>query len=237
MNGNQLLPQSVRIVAAEETAEEMHHEPPPEMMIATQIADVGPVLTRFMRDRFTPFDFSGIRLRFADQTFEGSMTLDVGGREVRVLNLGPAHTHGDSIVHVPDAGVVYTGDLLFIGCTPIVWGSPISNWIKACDTIIGLDASAIVPGHGPVTDADGVRAVQSYFRFVTEQADAAHAKGLDFKAAAFGIDLGEYSTWLDSERVVVNIYQRYREIDPGQPPVSQMALMGLMAKWDADRNR
>jgi glyoxylase-like metal-dependent hydrolase (beta-lactamase superfamily II) len=53
--------------------------------------------------------------------------VEVGGRRIDVLNLGPAHTAADSVVHVPDAGVLFGGDLLFIGCTPIVWAGPIAN--------------------------------------------------------------------------------------------------------------
>ncbi|MFF5210157.1 fumarylacetoacetate hydrolase family protein [Streptosporangium sp. NPDC000396] len=234
-HGGQLLAESVRVIAAKGTAEEMHTEVPPDMTVALQVVDLGPVLTPYLRDRFRTFDFSGIRLRHPDQTYEGRLTLDVGGREIHVLDLGPAHTGADSVVHVPDAGVLFAGDLLFIGCTPIVWGGPIANWIAACDTMIGLDPALVVPGHGPVTDIDGIRAVRGYLGHVTEQADAAYAKGLDAKEAAFGIDLGEYGTWLDAERVVVNVHQRYRELDPGLPALDPVTLFALMAEWQAVR--
>lgn len=235
--GNQLLDPSVRIIAAEGTAEEMSHERPPYMTTMVQLGDLGSVVTRFVRQRFGHFDFGHIRLRTPDQTYDGELTLDIGGREVRVLNLGPAHTGADSVVHIPDTGVIFAGDLLFVGCTPIVWAGPIANWIKACDTMIALDAPTIVPGHGPVTDPDGIRAMRGYLTHVVEQADAAHARGLTHQEAAAGIDLAEYATWLDAERVVVNVYQRYRELDPELPRLSQMELLTLMAEWDAERGR
>ena len=68
----------------------------------------------------------------------------MGDRAVAFLELGPAHTGGDTIVHVPDAGTVFTGDLLFIDGTPIVWAS-LSNWITACDRILELDATHARP--------------------------------------------------------------------------------------------
>jgi glyoxylase-like metal-dependent hydrolase (beta-lactamase superfamily II) len=105
-------------------------------------------------------------------------TVEVGGRRIDLLNLGPAHTAADSVVHVPDAGVLFGGDLLFIGCTPIVWAGPIANWVAACDAMIALDAPTVVPGHGPVTDPDGIRAVRGYLVHVAEQAEAAHHRGL-----------------------------------------------------------
>jgi 2-keto-4-pentenoate hydratase/2-oxohepta-3-ene-1,7-dioic acid hydratase in catechol pathway/glyoxylase-like metal-dependent hydrolase (beta-lactamase superfamily II) len=232
-HGNQLLDALVRVIAAKGTAEEIAHGMAPEMLVMTQTADLGPVATGYLRERFGPFDFGGITLRNADHTFDDRLTIEVGGREVHFLNLGPAHTAADSVVHLPDAGVLFAGDLLFIGCTPIVWAGPIANWVAACDAMITLDASTVVPGHGPVTDADGIRAVRGYLVHVAEQAEAAYRKGLSFVEAADSIDLGEYASWLDAERVVVNVYQRYRELDPGTPQLPAMGLLAMQAEWFA----
>jgi 2-keto-4-pentenoate hydratase/2-oxohepta-3-ene-1,7-dioic acid hydratase in catechol pathway/glyoxylase-like metal-dependent hydrolase (beta-lactamase superfamily II) len=234
-HGNQLLDRSVRIIAAEGTAEEIAHGMAPEMLAMAQTANLGPVATRYARDRFGHFDFSGIKLRNADQTFGRDLSISVGGRQINMLNLGPAHTAADSVVHVPDAGVLFGGDLLFIGCTPIVWAGPIANWITACDVMIALDAPTVVPGHGPVTDPDGIRAVRGYLAHVAEQAEAAHCKGLSWAEAADAIDLVEYASWLDAERVVVNVYQRYRELDPNTPQLEIMALLMMQAEWLAKR--
>ena len=234
-HGNQLLDQSVRILAAQGTADEIEHGMAPEMFAMTQIADLGPVATPYARDRFGHFDFSGITLRNADQTFDRNLTIEVGGRQINILNLGPAHTAADSVVHVPDVGVLFGGDLLFIGCSPIVWAGPIANWVDACNTMIALDAPIVVPGHGPVTDPDGIRAVRGYLAHVAEQAEAAYRKGLSWAEAADTIDLGEYATWLDAERVVVNVYQRYRELDPDTPQLEILALLVMQAEWLAKR--
>ncbi|MEV4244547.1 fumarylacetoacetate hydrolase family protein [Streptosporangium canum] len=229
-HGNQLLGEHVQIIAAEATCTEMQHEMPPEMLTAAQVIDIGPA-TPYFRERFGAFDFSGIRLRLPDLSYDGELTLDVGGHEVRVMNLGPAHTSADSVVHVPDAGVLFAGDLLFVGCTPIVWSGPIGNWITACDQMIATGADTIVPGHGPVTDPDGIRAVRGYLTHVVEQADAAHARGLSFSEAVEAVDLDKYATWLDAERIVVNLHRRYRELDPAATPrLDQMTLMAMMAE-------
>ncbi|OSC40918.1 fumarylacetoacetate hydrolase family protein [Mycobacterium decipiens] len=235
-HGNQLLDPSVRIIAAKGTAEEIAHGMRPEMLTMIQTTDLGPIATKFVRDRFGHFDFSGITLRNADQTFDRELTIDVGGRRIDLLNLGPAHTAADSVVHVPDAGVLFAGDLLFIGCTPIVWAGPIANWVAACDAMIALDAPTVVPGHGPVTDPDGIRAVRGYLVHVAEQAEAAYRKGLSFAEAIETVDLGEYATWLDFERVVVNIYQRYRELDPDLAQQAPLALLVMQAEWAARRS-
>ncbi|WP_343601538.1 fumarylacetoacetate hydrolase family protein [Mycobacterium sp.] len=230
-HGNQLLDRSVRIIAATGTADEIAHGMAPAMLAMTQTVDLGPVATPYLRDRFGPFDFSGITVRNADHTFDRRLTVDVGGREVRLHDLGPAHTVADTVVHVPDAGVLFAGDLLFVGCTPIVWAGPIANWIAACDAMIALDAPIVVPGHGPVTDPDGIRAVRGYLVHVNEHAETAYRRGLSFAEAADSVDLGEYATWLDAERVVVNIYQRYRELDSGTAQLAPLALLAMQADW------
>jgi 2-keto-4-pentenoate hydratase/2-oxohepta-3-ene-1,7-dioic acid hydratase in catechol pathway/glyoxylase-like metal-dependent hydrolase (beta-lactamase superfamily II) len=235
-HGNQLLDRSVRIIAAQGTADEIAHGMAPEMLAMAQTANLGPVATPYARDRFGHFDFSGIEVRNADQTFDRDLTIEVGGRRVDLLNLGPAHTAADSVVHVPDAGVLFGGDLLFIGCTPIVWAGPIANWVAACDAMIALDAPTVVPGHGPVTDPDGIRAVRGYLAHVSEQAEAAYRKGLSWAEAAETIDLGEYANWLDAERVVVNVYQRYRELDSETPQLEILALLVMQAEWLAKRS-
>jgi 2-keto-4-pentenoate hydratase/2-oxohepta-3-ene-1,7-dioic acid hydratase in catechol pathway/glyoxylase-like metal-dependent hydrolase (beta-lactamase superfamily II) len=234
-HGNQLLDASVRIIAAQGTADEIEHGMAPEMLAMVQTGNLGPVATPYTRERFGHFDFSGIQVRNADQTFDRDLSIEVGGRRIDLLNLGPAHTAADSVVHVPDAGVLFGGDLLFIGCTPIVWAGPIANWVAACDAMIALDAPTVVPGHGPVTDPDGIRAVRGYLVHVAEQAEAAHRRGLSWAEAADTIDLGEYATWLDAERVVVNVYQRYRELDPDTPQLETMALLVMQAEWLAKR--
>jgi glyoxylase-like metal-dependent hydrolase (beta-lactamase superfamily II) len=234
IHGNQLLADNVTVVAASGTAKEFHEMIPPEMLSGMLAMDHGPHLTPYIRDRFRAFDFSGIKVREPDVTFDDQLTLDVGGREVHVLNLGPAHTAADSVVHVPDAGVVYAGDLLFIGCTPVVWLGPIANWVDACDRLIGLGPSIVVPGHGPLTDETGIRAVRDYLNFVSAWASETFDQGLEFVEAAHRVDLGPYRDWLDAERVVINIYQRYRELDPTLPVLDTLALLGLAAKWDAE---
>jgi len=234
-HGNQLLGQAVQIIAAAETDHEIRHEISPDLLQLVLYADLGPELGPYARERFGPFDFGGITLRAADMTFDRELTVNVGGREVRVLNLGPAHTGADSVVHVPDAGVLFAGDLLFIGCTPVVWEGPLSNWVRACDAMLALGADTVVPGHGPVTDAAGIRGVREYLSFVIDASEQAHQKGLSFIEAAAAIDLGEYAKWLDAERIVANVYCHYRQIEPETPELNLFALLALQAQWLTQR--
>lgn len=205
-----------QIVASTATAEEMHQVPP--SLLAALTADPGAAGDLF-RGFFGEFEFDGIELRPPDRTFDGRLELEVGGRMVELVEVGPAHTAGDTLVVVPDARVVYTGDILFVGGTPIVWAGPVFNWVAACDLMLGMDVDVVVPGHGPVTDKAGVAAVRDYLELVATEAGARHAAGMDaFDAArdiarVLGAD-DRFSRLGEAGRIAVNVEAVYRELDP-----------------------
>ena len=213
--GNQLL-EAAEIVASEATAHEMT-EVPPSMLHALNSApgEVGALFRHF----FGAFDFDGIDVRMPTRTFRGRLEVEVGGRVVELIEVGPAHTRGDTIAYVPDAKTVYTGDILFIGGTPIVWAGPLSNWVAACDLMLGMDIDTVVPGHGPLTDKAGIATVRDYLAFVDEAAAQRHAAGLDAWDAARDIarEIGareQFSGLSEFGRISVNVDTAYRSFDP-----------------------
>ena len=213
--GNQLV-QGAEIVSSAATANEMS-EVPPSMLHALNTApgEVGELFRHF----FGAFDFSGIEVAMPTRTFSGRLDVDVGGRTVQLIEVGPAHTRGDTLAYVPDAKVVYTGDILFIGGTPIVWAGPLSNWVAACDLMLGMDIETVVPGHGPLTDKAGIASVRDYLAFVGEAAHARHATGMDAWDAARDIahEIGareEFRGWGEFGRIAVNVDTAYRSFDP-----------------------
>ena len=206
----------VEIVASRATADEMA-DVPPAMLAALNEApgEVGDLFRSF----FGEFNFAGIELAPPTRTFDQRLELDVGGRIVELIEVGPAHTAGDTIVHVPDAATVYTGDILFIGGTPIVWAGPLSNWIAACDLMLDLGVETVVPGHGPLTDTSGIVAVRDYLSFVDAEATSRHDAGIDaFEAARdIGRLLGadeRFGEWGEFGRIAVNVETVYRNLDP-----------------------
>ncbi len=225
--GNQLVDGATVITSAASAAE--MENLPPAAMAAMMAADFGPELNRYLEESFGPFEFEGIAAPTIDQTFSDSLSLAVGDRPVELIEVGPAHTAGDVLVHLPDDGVIFTGDILFIEGTPIVWDGPIANWEAACDRILALDCSAIVPGHGPLTDRAGVEAVRDYLGFVRDEATARHAAGMTAADAARDIDLGAYRDWIDWERIVLNVDAVYRELDPTHTSPGVIELFGQMA--------
>jgi cyclase len=229
--GNVLLPDGADVYATAGAAAELRAAPP-QLVNALKHADaLGPEFTAYIRRIFGPFRFEDIELRAPTSTFEGALGLRVGDRAVHLIEVGPAHTDGDAIVHVPDAGVVFTGDILFIEGTPIVWAGPFRNWLAACDRILALGAHTLVPGHGPVTDASGVHEVKRYLTYVHDEARARFEAGMDAEQAADDIDLSDFAGWGDPERIAVNVETVYRELDPARPEPAKPELFVRMARW------
>ncbi|MEY2780145.1 MAG: hypothetical protein RL623_1325 [Actinomycetota bacterium] len=211
--GNQLV-KDANIVASAATAHEMT-EVPPAMLAALNKApgEVGDLFRSFFGD----FEFEGIDLALPTHTFTGQLTVKVGERDIELIEVGPAHTAGDTIAYVPSARTVYTGDILFIGGAPIVWAGPLENWIAACDLINSLDVDVVVPGHGPLTDKAGVSRVREYLSFVLTEASARQEQGMDAFDAAREICadiLGDpnksFATWKEFGRISVNVDTVYR---------------------------
>ena len=228
--GNSLVG-GARIVASRASAEEKDELPPDSMAsLLKNAAALGPG-GEFLARCFAPFEFEGIRHTPPTETFSGELRLQVGAKPVVLLEVGPAHTKGDVLVWLPDEGVVFTGDILFIDGTPIMWAGPVGNWIAACERIAALGASVIVPGHGPITDARGALRVRDYLVYVRDQARRFFTAGLSPADAAREIELGDYSAWRDAERIAVNVHTLYREWSAGAlGRANALELFALMAE-------
>jgi cyclase len=228
--GNQLAPATATIYASEAAAADMRAAPP-QLLAGLMHTDLGPLLGPYMHRIFGPFQFDGIEMRMPDQLFSGRLEMKIGEQTIVLQQVGPAHTAGDTIVHVPSARVVFTGDILFVGGTPIMWDGPTENWLAACDVLLALDAATFIPGHGPTTDANGIREVQSYLRYVHSEATARYRAGMSADEAAHDISLGEFAELSDPERIVVNVESVYRELDPSRKPTSAGEMFERMARW------
>ena len=163
--GNQLVA-GARIIASEQAAEVMAELPPAAMAALIEQAPKMGQLGEFFLACFGRFDFSGIELTLPEQTFNGELTLHVGSRRLELIEVGPAHTRGDTLIHAPAERVLFSGDILFSAAHPIAWAGPVSNWIAACERILAMDIDVIVPGHGPLAEPAAVRELQAYFEYL-----------------------------------------------------------------------
>ena len=224
--GNQEVP-GAEIVATEAAANLMASQSPAEMKrfgtlagglkLAASIpvpyprrADVA-AIAAYVSGALEPFAFGEVRLVPPTRTFTDELELDVGGREVRLFEVGPAHTAGDLIVWVPDARIAIAADILFIGVTPIMWAGPLEGWTTALDRLLELGAEQLVPGHGPVCGPDEVRRLIDYWRWLDQAAGERLDAGEPPAAVARELVLGDeiaqrgFADWLGPERALVSV--------------------------------
>ncbi len=226
--GNQLV-EGAEIIGAAACATGMCEEISPRVMTSMAVdTDPASAIGRYQREHFGNFDFDGIVLTPPTRTFTGATMVTVGDRTVEVIEVGPAHSVGDVIVHAADAGVIFTGDIIFNGDHPIMWTGPMSNWINACEQILKLDPQVVVPGHGPVTDTGGVAGFRDYLIYVNERATALCQAGLPFDEAARTIAAEKIVDWGHPERLMITVGGIYRTLGAADP--SRPELITLMSQ-------
>lgn len=231
--GNQLV-RDARIITSDAAAEEMDEVPPP-LLHAFKGLDLGEDANAFVADAFGPFTFDDIESVPPTDTFSGSITVEVGGRAVTLEEVGPAHTKGDVIAWLDDGDIVFTGDILFHGSTPIMWAGPIGNWIAACRRIRELEPSVVVPGHGPLADVEGVAQFERYLEWIDGESTTRHRAGMSAIDAAWDIELGEYAEWGDRERTIVNVDSIYAGLDPDHRRLNAVQAFKEMGRYRAHR--
>jgi cyclase len=227
--GNQLLP-NVRSITSRASAAVMQHErgAPARLegfrrmgrmlergsdlalpdRIRTRMRTFGDYVTGIME----PYDFTEVAATPASESFEGRIDLEVGGRRLELIVVGPAHTPGDLIVWLPEERVVFAADIAFIGVTPIMWAGPLANWLRALETIAALGPDVVVPGHGPVCTVAELEPIERYLRWLEASARPPLANGASpfetAEAIATSADFQrqEWAGWIAPERIVVNCH-------------------------------
>ena len=113
-------------------------------------------------------------------TIDTSMTVWLGGRRVEI-RFEKGHTGGDLVVSVPDAHVVFCGDLLWRRVSPNIIDGTVSDWIATDEGLKKApDApnTAFVPGHGDIANVDDVGEFGNYLVTLRDLTSAARAAGL-----------------------------------------------------------
>jgi glyoxylase-like metal-dependent hydrolase (beta-lactamase superfamily II) len=161
--------------------------------------------------------------------------LTVGSKEVRLIQVGPAHTRGDTIVYVPEDRVVFTGDILFMGSHPIMWEGPVENWIRACDVLLDLEVDTVVPGHGPLTSKSGVSETRDYWVRLDQAVRAGRAAGASAQDVAMSLVAGDVRA--ERERMIVNVDTVWRSVSGEGADPDPLAVLARMALFERHLDR
>jgi glyoxylase-like metal-dependent hydrolase (beta-lactamase superfamily II) len=157
------------------------------------------------------YNFDGIELALPTTVFDARYELNLDGKEVHLIYVGPCHQVGDTIIHVPEDRVVFAGDVLFRQCTPMGWTGSYAKWFACLDLLIALEPEVIVPGHGPLCGIEGAMEMKAYLQYVRDESRTCFDAGLTSLEAAKRIELGPYGEWRAPARLYMNVERAYRE--------------------------
>jgi glyoxylase-like metal-dependent hydrolase (beta-lactamase superfamily II) len=124
-----------------------------------------------------------------NRTFLTDATVDLGGRAVHLRYLGLGHTDNDIVVEVPDASVLFAGDLVEEGAPPMFGDAFPLDWPFTLEHVAALAVGPVVPGHGATVDRAFVLDQGASLASLAATARAAYAAGGDLEAAIAAVDL------------------------------------------------
>ncbi|MFI6317981.1 MBL fold metallo-hydrolase [Nonomuraea sp. NPDC050556] len=163
-------------------------------------------------------ELEGVELVEPDLVYDGDAELDLGGRHVVLRTVGPAHSAGDQTVLVDDR-VLFTGDLFETRMFPIAPYFPPHDvdvdprrWIGVLDELMALGPEVVVPGHGELTDAQGLRAVRDYLDYVRAESERLRTAGTpadEAAAAVAGSAHDRWPTWDNAEMIGLAVHAFY----------------------------
>jgi len=198
-HGNALLPYSAIIVAHQSTRD--------GILTDTVLIDTPPI--------WDPMPYWGIDHHRAPTVIpHGDLTLYTGEHRVQVCHPGfPAHTTGDVVAWLPHEAVLFAGDLLFHGVTPLAFMGSVDGALRSLDWMAKFPAQHVIPGHGPIVTSENFESVLAahdrYYHFIQDTARQGRQDDQTPLEAARSCDLGEFAEWGDAERLVLNLHRAY----------------------------
>lgn len=171
--------------------------------------------------------------RVPDVGVIGSLRIDLGDHEVRIEHPGyPAHTTGDLIAFSETDRVLFAGDLVFHGLTPLVFMGSVDGARRSLEWLASFDADVIVPGHGAVVHTGQIASVlgehDEYYALIQRLAAEGLRKGLRPLEVARTADLGRFADWADAERLAPNLHRAYADATGDEVDVIQALTDAVM---------
>jgi len=176
-----------------------------------------------------------LSIRPPEVTFTDRLTVWVDELAVELHHAGGrAHTDSDIVAWLPERGVLFTGDLIFNGGTPMLLMGSVTGYLAALERIRAIGATVLVPGHGRPCGPEVFDTHVRYARFVLAAAEQGRSAGLSPLETARQLDLGEFAELLDPERIALNLHRAYADLD-GVDEVDLAAAFGDVIAYNGGR--
>ena len=153
---------------------------------------------------------------------EDETVLTLGGREIRILFLGRAHTGGDLHVYLPEEKILFMSETFLNRIFPAMRSAYPSEWVEMIEKAQAMDVDIYVPGHGFVETPEILEEELETYREAMEQviaeATRLHGMGLDAEAAHAQADFGALEEWtIRSSQGAPAIAKVYEELNGELP--------------------
>lgn len=148
-------------------------------------------------------------------TFDESMRLIIGGREVHLRWLGRAHTSGDIFIHLPAERLVFTGDVAQDGGVPFMQDGYLRDWVGTDGRLLELEPERFVSGHGPIGDLDALVEARDFVAMLAASVQNAIVEGQDEATAGASTAAAlqeRFGGWRGFERVEESARYAYRQM-------------------------
>ena len=167
---------------------------------------------------FEPVEWGSLQLAPPFVTFEHRLNVYADELKVELIHLtSAAHTDNDVVAWIPELRVLVSGDIVFNGGTPFVVMGSVAGSLEALDCVMELEPEVIVPGHGEPCGMGAVDMCGKYLRWLQNSAADTLAAGLSPLDAARELDLGEFASLGDPERLAANLHRAYAECEGARP--------------------
>ena len=163
------------------------------------------------------FDPNEVKLVLPDVTFDGEMTIHLGGREIRLVYLGPGQQAGDTLVFFPHARTMFTTGMFGPRSMPNMAFTPsVEGWIKLLDRVAAMDVDRILPAHGDVSTGKDVKELAAMLADEYATVKDAVAKGMSLDQALETLTFPQYKDWRNYGRLKGEIRALYELIGTGK---------------------
>lgn len=145
--------------------------------------------------------------------FNEGLTLKPGGVTVVLTDIGPGHSSGDVVTYIPEAGVVFASDLVYVNSTAYMGSGHMREWLIGLEFLEQLGAPKIIPGTGPVSGIEEVSQFKNFFREFLSAVLLRVERGDSLEQVLANFDLPRYNQTNGYQQLIkVNLKRAYAEM-------------------------
>jgi len=150
-----------------------------------------------------------------NMTFETSMQMYFGGRELDLKYFGKAHTSGDIYIHLPNEKIVFTGDVAQDGGVPYLGDCYPVDWPETDNKLAALPIERFVSGHGPIGNHQALQGARDFIHNLVNSVKYAIADGQNATQASESVInqlTPQYGSWRSFDRIGENLPSVYEKL-------------------------